>query len=160
MEIISSRSRSLESRANARMSSVLVAFGTAKNKGAPHFGHLSLAAPRSCAHPVNRTAKTKLEINARMLLPNVPDQRPGAADAKHETRAPSPGSLHLVCWTLSFHACLRRSLGVNLLQCKCGKTPNRRVIVFHAPGQSRNGGLRFWTEQSEDPGGTLSGARV
>ena len=31
-------------------------------------------------------------------FPNVPDQRPGAADLRLPTRALSPGSLHLVCW--------------------------------------------------------------
>jgi hypothetical protein len=39
--------------------------------------------------------------------PNVAHQRPGASDAKHETEARSPGSLHLVCsaslGTLSSH---------------------------------------------------------
>jgi len=29
---------------------------------------------------------------------NVPDQRPGAADAEYETRASLPGSLDLICW--------------------------------------------------------------
>jgi hypothetical protein len=32
---------------------------------------------------------------------NDPDQRPGAADAEYETRASSPGSLHLACSAFS-----------------------------------------------------------
>src|SRR5947207_2153250 len=31
---------------------------------------------------------------------NAPDQRPGATDPRLSTRALSPGSLHLVCWTI------------------------------------------------------------
>jgi hypothetical protein len=31
------------------------------------------------------------------LMTCSPDQRPGAADQQLLTRAPSPGSLHLVC---------------------------------------------------------------
>jgi len=32
--------------------------------------------------------------------PNAPDQRPGAKEVRIETETLSPGSLHLVCWTI------------------------------------------------------------
>ena len=37
-------------------------------------------------------------IGFALMPPNVPDQRPGATETRYETRASSPGSLHLVCW--------------------------------------------------------------
>src|SRR5262245_15656168 len=64
--------------------------------------------------PVRSEATETARISAcRMFIvysaANVADQRPGAADVRLTTRAPSPGSLQLVCWVHSSKLALCRN---------------------------------------------------